>query len=316
CLFAANVQPVFAAQGDWPHGPFAPVVVDLNQAIFQVLLQPAPLVEHVVAGLSQFSSRRQLLADLQQPDFESRHDGHTLLLAKVLALLGSQSSQAGISLHLVEMAYAPNHLDRHGVRWGHFAGIDEPPSSVRHATGMDYRRAQFLVDAVTVALQGASEVFQELQRCSAPASHLKIEDYRPRRLAILPKVGPVMTPRLKLALAWYRDFVDLQVRATDQLRRLSSDHRPQKRSGRKDGIGQCFAVQFNLVIFSQDRALPIDRQVLLVFLSQRLDDELIGKLALGHYLRRSRRRGHSLFAQTMGTALFPQDPAHPKPGRF
>src|SRR5512139_1723261 len=50
-LRAADMQPVLAAYGPRPHGSFAPVVVDLDPAVPQILFQPAPLSQGIITGL-------------------------------------------------------------------------------------------------------------------------------------------------------------------------------------------------------------------------------------------------------------------------
>ncbi len=53
-LLAAQMQPVFAAQGQRAHRPFAPVIVAFDDPVLQIDFQPAPLAQGIVAGLSQF----------------------------------------------------------------------------------------------------------------------------------------------------------------------------------------------------------------------------------------------------------------------
>ena len=97
---------------------------------------------------------------------------------------------------------------------------------------------------------------------------------------------------------------------------LGGNHRAQPAACRQDGAGQRLAAQFNAVVLGQHRALPIHRQMLLILPGQHLDNKIIGQLALGHNLRRHRRRHDALFVQAMGAALFALDHAHEEPGRF
>ena len=81
-------------------------------------------------------------------------------------------------------------------------------------------------------------------------------------------------------------------------------------------VGERLAAQVNFKILDQRGALAVNRQVQLILAHQHLDDELVGKLALGHNLRRGRSRGHSLFLLAMGAALLPLDHPDPELGRL
>ena len=65
-VLGAQVHPVFAAQGDWSHGVFTPVVIDFEQAVGCEDAQALPLVEEVIAGLGQQAGWQSLLADLDR----------------------------------------------------------------------------------------------------------------------------------------------------------------------------------------------------------------------------------------------------------
>jgi hypothetical protein len=49
------MQPVLATNGECAHGILAEVLIDLNAAVFEINLQPCPLVDSVLAGFGEFA---------------------------------------------------------------------------------------------------------------------------------------------------------------------------------------------------------------------------------------------------------------------
>ena len=66
--FAADVQPVFAAQGHGPDGVLTPVVVDFYLSVFEEHEQAAPLVQGVIAGVASGAFGKNPLTDFNDPE--------------------------------------------------------------------------------------------------------------------------------------------------------------------------------------------------------------------------------------------------------
>src|SRR5258705_11973376 len=65
-LWAADVQPVLASQCQRTNGSFAPIIIDLQRSVLQILFPPAPLSDRIVASLGQLAAGLDLLADFNQ----------------------------------------------------------------------------------------------------------------------------------------------------------------------------------------------------------------------------------------------------------
>src|SRR5437867_6599568 len=184
--FAADVQPVFATQGQGPYRPFTPVVVDLDATVVQKFLQPAPLPQGVVARFGQGPSWGNLLPDSYQPVLERRHHGRALFLPQRLALRRAQSRLPGFFLHRVKFSKARDHFARQSIQRRHFGRVHKTPPRMRHAPGKYDAPTQIVVSPVAVALQRADKSFEERRRSVASAAHSKIENHYPARRAVFP----------------------------------------------------------------------------------------------------------------------------------
>ena len=75
-FWASDVQPVLATNCERAHGILAEVLIDLDAAVFEIKLQPCPLVESVLAGFSELArwqSMRSDLGDLRPEFFKERN---------------------------------------------------------------------------------------------------------------------------------------------------------------------------------------------------------------------------------------------------
>ena len=192
-----------------------------TRPFFKIFFQPAPLAQGVVAGLGQFASGRDLLADFHQPQFQRRHERRALALAQGLAFHRPQAGLPGFFFHRVKLADAFDDFRRQRVLRRQFGRFDKAPPGMGHATGIDDAFAQFVIGAVAVALQLAAKTSQELFRAFPSAPHLKVEHDRSARLAEFPNVGPVVAPGFFARLHRHGGFIGLQIGTVYAVRPLA-----------------------------------------------------------------------------------------------
>ena len=193
----------------------------------QILLQPAPLSQGVVAGLGQFAARRDLLADFHQPGFQRGHHRHALGLAQRQASLRRSDRLPGplSPPHKVRQTApgSPAAPDPAAPLWprpqnpaarapcNRHRQCLRPACHRPHSRRFGVCRENLSGTPAAPPARGPSEI----QRPRCPPGWLNSQHER-----------PVVAPGLFAGLTGHGGFVGLNIASGQQLQPLRPHHRP------------------------------------------------------------------------------------------
>ena len=109
----------------------------------------------------------------------------------------------------------------------HLEGIDKLSPRVRHTAGVDHACGAniFFIHDISIAMQYAAEVFENLSGNLAAAGHLEVEDHALAWRRVLPEEGTMVRVYFLRDLHADVGFVGLDIVAGEQVALHNIDHR-------------------------------------------------------------------------------------------
>src|SRR5208337_3128968 len=162
-------------------------------------------------------------------------------------------------------------------------GFDELPSRVRKTARMNYALGAdlFAVRGITIGVQYAGVIFEDLFRHLARARHLEVEDHALARRTVLPEVGFMVLAFLFPRLHADGRFVGLDVTAGQQIALHHLDNGDQQLAYAQHRIVDGGERHIDAEIAHEYRALAIERRRVAILAHNEVDDHFVGEDRLG-----------------------------------
>lgn len=177
-LIEPREQPVFAAEDQTTQLAFAPVVRDLDVAIFEEEREARPLPMHVSESCAERSLGRDHEALLIDPRAKAVDDELAVLLTPREALLCSVTGERRAMLDLEQRREQADRFERELVATP--SSFNEPSACVRHAARASSTGALDAVgDARAIALDGTPQIGTEEVTHALTIATRRVEEAHP-----------------------------------------------------------------------------------------------------------------------------------------
>ena len=180
--------------------------------------EPFPDGKRVAARLAGSAFGQHRLAHLQDVSADLGEQRRSLLMAQNMASGVVHLLVASLGIDREQLAHQFHRADRGGILFVEFDRIYEVSSGMAPAGRVHHlRTAHAIVGRVSICLEKAFEVSQEVQRAFPFAAHAEIEDRHAARRSILPEIGLMVRTAAVARLHIDRGFIGLDVDAGKQL---------------------------------------------------------------------------------------------------